>query len=154
MTVANKTDRRKLVETQVVLSKVVWFDATTKTEFCRADVAEMSEAMQMQLAQYGLKQIVADVVAGVDGGDAKMAGMARAVEQAKMNQWPRRAPAEGSLERAIGLLMMAQGCGRDAARALLGLAAEGDASGVNDLTVESSFAETVAPKAKRVKVVA
>lgn len=126
MAVVNKTDRKKLVSTEVLAdgATCVWFDARTGGEFARIDLTECTSDMQTRLAMYGLKQIVADIVSGLDGPDAKIKGMAGAVAMIEAGQWPRRAPAEGSLDRAIAMLMQAQGIDRGAARAMLGLGDE------------------------------
>lgn len=122
MATVNKTDRKKLVSTEVLRGReLVFFDTRTNGEFARLNVAILSDDVQAQLMVYGAKQIVSDVVAGLDGADAKVEGMAAAVDALRGGAWPRRKPAEGSLDRAIDLLMMTQGIDRDAARALLGL---------------------------------
>jgi hypothetical protein len=123
MTTVNKTDRKKLVSTSVVENKVIWHDARTGGEFARLNIDELDGKIREQLIMYGLKQIVADIVAGVDGADAKIVGMGKAVDSLVQGQWPRRT-SERSLEGPIAMLMDAQGIDRRAARAMLGLDAE------------------------------
>lgn len=123
MTTINKTERKKLVSTSVVGSQVIWHDARDGGEFARLSIENLDADVTDKLIVYGLKQIVADIVAGVDGADAKVKGMAAAVESIRRGVWPSRA-SEKSLEGPIAMLMAAQGCDRAAARAMLGLAPE------------------------------
>lgn len=123
MATVNKSDRKKMVSTQVVGSVVVFHNAQTEAEITRIDVAGLSEAMQLALMVYGAKQIVADVVSAVDGIDAKSGGMARATDALRAGMWPRRPSAPASMEPAILMIMAAQGCDRAAAMAMLGLSA-------------------------------
>ena len=123
MTTINKTERKKRVSTTVVGSQVVWHDTRDGGEFARLDTATLSETITRQLVVYGLKQIVADIVAGVDGADGKVKGMAAAITSVQSGAWPSRT-SEKSLEGPIAMLMKAQGCTREAARGMLGLAPE------------------------------
>lgn len=126
MATVNKTDRKKLVATQVVGETVViFFDTRTGAEFNRLDIVSLTPTMRDKLMVYGAKQIVADIVAGVEGPDAKIKGMSKSVDALVAGQWPARA-SERSPEGAIAMLMSAQGCTRAAARALLGLAVENE----------------------------
>ena len=124
MATVNKTERKKMVSTEVVGTQVVWFDARDGSEFGRVDLDTLAFTIAQQLKQYGIKQIVADIVATATSPDDKIKGMRGAIDQINAGQWPRRAPAEGSLTRAIDMLMAAQGITRGAARAMLGLGEE------------------------------
>jgi hypothetical protein len=123
MTTVNKTERKKLVQANVVGSQLVWHDMRTEGEFARLDTAQLDADIVAKLVVYGCKQIVADIVAGLDGADAKVNGMIRAITSLQNGVWPSRS-AEKSLEGPISMIMAAQGCDRAAARALLGLTAE------------------------------
>ena len=122
--IANKTDRKKVVSTNVFGSTVTFHRAESGEEFARLDVRALPEGIVDQLLIYGAKQIVADVVAGVDGVDKKIDGMAAAVASQGSGVWPRRASAPATLEPAIGALMANMGITREKAREMLGLDAE------------------------------
>ena len=121
MATVNKSDRKKMVSTQIVGSLVVFHNAQTEAEITRLDVAGLSEAMQLALMIYGAKQIVSDVVSVVDGIDAKQRGMVSATEALRAGSWPRRPSAPASMEPAILMIMAAQKCDRATALATLGL---------------------------------
>ena len=123
MAIVNKTDRKKLASTSVIGALVIWHDVRDGAEFARLDISKLDDPIRDQLCIYGVKQITADIVAGIDGSDAKIKGMAGAVDALIAGQWPRRASV-ASLEGPIAMLMKAQGIDRNAARELLGLDAE------------------------------
>ena len=123
MAIVNKTDRKNLASTSVVGALVIWHDVRDGGEFARLDVSSLDDQIRDQLCIYGAKQITADIVAGVDGADAKVKGMAGAVDSLRAGQWPRRTSL-ASLEGPIAMLMKAQGIDRNAARELLGLGTE------------------------------
>lgn len=120
MATVNKSDRKKLINTQVIDALVVFQRADTGEEICRIDTDGVNGAMQTALMVYGAKQIVSDIVAALDGLDEKAAGMVRACDALRAGQWPRRA-SQASVEPAIAMLMTAQGISREAALKLLGL---------------------------------
>lgn len=128
-TIENKTDRKKLISTEVLpnsstgLATVLVFHRTdTGAEITRLDIARLTDVTQLLI--YGAKQICSDVVAGVDDADKKCAGIAAAVAALDAGTWPRRASAPATLEPAIAMIMKAQGCDRAAARKLLGMLPE------------------------------
>jgi hypothetical protein len=120
MATVNKSDRKKLITTQVIGPLVVFMRADTGEEITRLDTDDVSGEMQEALMVYGTKQIVSDIVASLDGIDDKASGMVKACDQLRAGAWPRRA-SQASVEPAIAMLMAAQGITRDAALKLLGL---------------------------------
>lgn len=120
MATVNKSDRKKLINTQVIGALVVFARADTGEEICRVNVDDVSSDIGLALRVYGAKQIVADIVSQADGIEAKAKGMAAACDALASGQWPRRVSA-ASLEPAIAMLMTAQGISREAAMELLGL---------------------------------
>jgi len=121
MATVNKSDRKKLITTQVVGPLVVFARADTEEEICRINVDGVSDEMRLALAVYGAKQIVADVVSAADGIEAKAKGMSSACDALRAGQWPRRA-SMASIEPAILMLMTAQGITRAVALKMLGVA--------------------------------
>lgn len=122
--VNNKTDRKKVVATNVFGSTVTFHRAETGEEFARLDVRTLPDSIVDQLLIYGAKQIAADVVAGVDGAEKKIEGMTAAIAALGCGQWPRRAAAPATLEPAIAALMANMAISRQKAREMLGLAPE------------------------------
>lgn len=120
MATVNKSDRKKLINTQVIGGIVVFARADTGEEITRINTDMVSSEMQLALMVYGAKQIVADVVSQADGIDAKAKGMSAACDALRAGQWPRRI-SMASMEPAIAMIMAAQGCDRAKALALLGL---------------------------------
>jgi hypothetical protein len=123
MATINKTERKKLVSTSVVGAAVIWHDMRDGGEFARVNIDQLDGPIRDKLIVYGLKQIVADIVAGVGGADGKVKGMAAAITSIEQGVWPSRA-SERSLEGPIAMLMAVQGCDRAVARAMLGLTGE------------------------------
>lgn len=120
MATVNKSDRKKLINTQVIGGIVVFARADTGEEITRINTDMVSSKMQLALMVYGAKQIVADVVSQADGIEAKAKGMSAACDALRAGQWPRRI-SMASMEPAIAMIMAAQGCDRAKALALLGL---------------------------------
>lgn len=120
MATVNKSDRKKLISTQVIGGIVVFARADTGEEISRINIDVVSSDMQLALMVYGAKQIVADVVSQADGIEAKAKGMSAACDALRAGQWPRRI-SMASMEPAIAMIMAAQGCDRAKALALLGL---------------------------------
>lgn len=120
MATVNKSDRKKLINTQVIGGLVVFARADTGEEITRINTDTVSSEMQLALMVYGAKQIVADVVSQADGIEAKAKGMSAACDALRAGQWPRRI-SMASMEPAIAMIMAAQGCDRAKALALLGL---------------------------------
>lgn len=120
MATVNKSDRKKLINTQVIGGIVVFARADTGEEITRINTDTVSSEMQLALMVYGAKQIVADVVSQADGIEAKAKGMSAACDALRAGQWPRRI-SMASMEPAIAMIMAAQGCDRAKALALLGL---------------------------------
>lgn len=120
MATVNKSDRKKLINTQVIGGIVVFARADTGEEITRINTDMVSSEMQLALMVYGAKQIVADVVSQADGIEAKAKGMSAACDALRAGQWPRRI-SMASMEPAIAMIMAAQGCDRAKALALLGL---------------------------------
>ena len=120
MATVNKSDRKKLINTQVIGALVVFQRADTGEELCRVNTDNVSADMQLALMTYGAKQIVSDIVSAADGIDDKAKGMAAACDALRAGVWPRRA-SQASVEPAIAMLMAAQGITREAALKLLGL---------------------------------
>lgn len=123
-TIVNKTDRVKLVSTQVVESTVIFHRTDTQAEFARIDVAACTGDMKRALLVYGAKQVCSDIAAGIDNADKKIEAIAAAVASLGAGTWPRRASAPASLEPAIAMIMAAQKCDRAQARQLLGMLPE------------------------------
>lgn len=120
MATVNKSDRKKLINTQVIGGIVVFARADTGEEISRINTDAVSSDMQLALMVYGAKQIVADVVSQADGIEAKAKGMSAACDALRAGQWPRRI-SMASMEPAIAMIMAAQGCDRAKALSLLGL---------------------------------
>ena len=120
MATVNKSDRKKLINTQVIGGIVVFARADTGEEITRINTDMVSSEMQLALMVYGAKQIVADVVSQADGIEAKAKGMSAACDALRAGQWPRRI-SMASMEPAIAMIMAAQSCDRAKALALLGL---------------------------------
>ena len=120
MATVNKSDRKKLINTQVIGALVVFARADTGEEIARLNVDNVSADMGLALRVYGAKQIVADVVSQADGIDAKAKGMSAACDALNNGNWPRRV-SMASMEPAIAMIMAAQGCDRAKALSLLGL---------------------------------
>lgn len=120
MATVNKSDRKKLINTQVIGALVVFQRADTGEEICRIDTDTVSGAMQTALMVYGAKQIVSDIVAALDGIDEKAAGMVRACDALRAGAWPRRA-SQASMEPAIAHIMAHNGWSREKALEILGL---------------------------------
>lgn len=117
-----KSERKQLVKTSVVGGHVVVFHrADTGEEIGRVDAQGLDEALATQCAVYGIKQVVSDVVAQLDGQD-KFDGIQRGCDALNAGAWPRRAPTAGSMEGAITALMVNMKVGRDEAARMLGLA--------------------------------
>lgn len=123
MATVNKSDRKKLISTQVVGSKLVWHRVETGEEMCRLDICALTPNIVSQLLVYGAKQIAADVVAAADG-ENKFAGIRAAVAALGAGQWPRRPSAPTSMEAAISALIVNMGISREKAREMLGLPQE------------------------------
>lgn len=119
MATVNKSDRKKLIKTEVFGGVVVFQRADTGEEFTRLDVDDLAETVITQLMTYGAKQIIADVVASLDGVDDKVKGMQRAVEALQAGQWPRRT-SEVSVDKAAETLAASMGISVDALKAMLG----------------------------------
>jgi hypothetical protein len=109
MATVNKSDRKKLVGTQIVGTKVVFMRADTGEEIGRVDVATLTDNMTQQTLIYGVKQIVSDVVAGAEGIEAKVAGMSAAIASLGSGNWPRRPSAPVDMEKTIVTLMATLG---------------------------------------------
>jgi hypothetical protein len=120
MATVNKSDRKKLINTQVIGALVVFARADTGEEICRLNVDNVDDEMGLALRVYGAKQIISDIVSQSDGIEAKAKGMSAACDALRAGQWPRRA-SQASVEPAIMMLMAAQGITREAALKLLGL---------------------------------
>ena len=124
MAVKNKSDRKKLISTQVVETVLVFHRTDTGAEIARIDVRGLPTAIIAPTLVYGIKQIASDVVAGVEDVEKKIAGIAAAVSAIGAGQWPRRAAAPATMEPAIAAIMATQKCSRTQARAMLGLGAD------------------------------
>lgn len=109
MVTVNKSDRKKLVGTQVIGGVVVFHRADTGEEIGRVDTTALTPAMVQSTLVYGTKQIVSDVVAGADGIEAKINGMKAAIASLGAGTWPRREGAPASMEKAIVTMMAALG---------------------------------------------
>ena len=107
----NKSDRKKLIKTQVIGQTIVFFRADTEAEIARTDTESFPAELQQQGLIYGVKQIVADVNAGEEGED-KFTGIARACEQLDRGLWPTRPKAPVSLESVIASIMELTGKSR------------------------------------------
>jgi len=120
MATVNKSDRKKLIATQVIGALVVFQRADTGEEITRVDVDALSGEMQLALMTYGAKQIVSDIVAALDGMDDKAVGMTKACDSLRAGVWPRRA-SQASMEPAIAHIMAHNGWSREKALEILGL---------------------------------
>lgn len=120
MATVNKSDRKKMIGTTVLDSRVVFNRCDTGEEFGRIDVDRLNDEMRLALMIYGAKQIIADVVSGAEGIDDKIKGMTAAITALEGGSWPRRASA-ANMEPAIQMIMAAQKCTREAALAILGM---------------------------------
>lgn len=121
MATVNKSDRKKLVGTQILGSVIVFQRMDTGEEFARLDTAELAEDVTSATLIYGAKQIVADIVASADGAEAKVAGMIAAIDSLKAGVWPRRQGAPVSMDKAIETMMKALGETEAQVRARLGM---------------------------------
>ena len=123
MATVNKSDRKKLVSTQTVGTVLVWHRVDTGEELCRVDSAALDVDIVEQLIIYGMKQIVADVAANVDG-EERFNTIKSGAAAIGCGQWPRRAAAPASMEPALTALMVNMGITRAKAREMLGMAVE------------------------------
>lgn len=123
MATVAKSDRKKLVSTQVDGAKLIWHRVDSGAEIGRLDVTTLTKEMKLALMQYGAKQIVADVVSAAEG-EAKFNGMAAGIAALGAGTWPRRPSAPSTMEPAIAALMANLGCDRAKAREMLGLDVE------------------------------
>ena len=117
-----KSDRKQLVKTQTIGTLVVFHRADTGEEIGRVDGADLTEDMQTACATYGIKQIVSDVVAQLDGQD-KFDGITRGCDALNAGAWPRRAPTSSAMEAAVTALMVNMKIDRAEACRMLGLPA-------------------------------
>lgn len=101
-----KSDRKKLVSTQVVGATIIMHRVDTGAELGRIDTRALTEAMRDQTLIYGAKQIVSDVNAQLEG-EAKFEGISRAIAALGSGTWPARTSAPMNMETAI-LTLMAQ----------------------------------------------
>ena len=124
MATVNKSDRKQLVGTSIVRDSIVVFARKdTGEEFARVDVMALTPEMQLQCMLYGVKQVVSDIVSTADGLEAKIDGMKAAVAAIGSGNWPRRASAPVSTDKAVETLMKALGETREQVMARLGLTA-------------------------------
>ena len=122
MATVNKSDRKKLIGTQVVGNIVVFHRVSTGEEIGRVDTGMMGGEILAQTLAYGVKQIVSDIVASADGIEEKCAGMRTAIASLGAGTWPRRAGAPASMDKAIETMMRALGETREQVCARLGIA--------------------------------
>ena len=101
-----KSDRKKLVSTQVIGTTVIMHRVDTSAELGRIDVRALTDVIRDQTLIYGVKQIVSDVNAQLEG-EAKFEGISRAIAALGSGTWPARTAAPMNMEAAI-LTLMAQ----------------------------------------------
>lgn len=109
MATVNKSDRKKLVGTQIIGSVVVFQRVDTGEEIGRVDSGALAGVALEQTLVYGVKQIVSDIVASADGLEAKITGMQGAIASLNEGQWPRRLAAPVDMNKAIETMMKALG---------------------------------------------
>jgi chemotaxis receptor (MCP) glutamine deamidase CheD len=109
MATVNKSDRKKLVSTQIIGSVVVFHRCDTEAEIGRVDTAMLEGDILQKTLVYGIKQIVSDIVAAADGIDAKVAGMAQAIKKVNLGEWPRREASVGNVDKALEVMAKALG---------------------------------------------
>lgn len=100
---APKSDRKKLVSTQLLANKIlVWHKEADKSELFRLDLAGLVPTVIDALVHYGAKQIVADIGASLEG-QARLDAMGKAVASLGAGAWPRREsqPAVVTLDTAL-----------------------------------------------------
>ena len=120
MATANKSERKKLIQTQVVDGVVIFQRADTGEEFTRLDTEGLDPAILEQLVVYGAKQVISDVVASLEGLDAKMEGMQKAVASLENGAWPKRT-SEVSIDKAAETLAAKLGISVEALKKQLGV---------------------------------
>jgi hypothetical protein len=109
MTIVNKTERKKLVGTQVVGDVVVFMRVDTGEEIGRLDTSALTTDMQRATLTYGTKQIISDIGAGTDDIETRIATMQRGIASLGSGSWPRRESAPASMEKAIITMMATLG---------------------------------------------
>jgi len=121
MATTNKTDRKKLVKTQIVGGTVVFQRADTGAEFARVDTTDLSADMVRATLVYGVKQIVSDVAADATGIDERVTAMGDAVKQLTGGTWPRR-QSEANVDKAAETLALSMGITVDKLKEMLNTA--------------------------------
>ena len=119
MATANKSDRKKLIATEVYGGTVVFQRVDSGEEFGRVSMDDLGVDIQRQLMVYGAKQVIADVVASADGIEAKVRGMQAAIASLENGAWPKRT-SEVSIDKAAETLAASMGITVDQLKAMLG----------------------------------
>lgn len=119
-----KTERRKLFTTEVIGTRIVWFNAETEEELARLDTKTLTPAMELSALTYGVIQVVADRMATATTAEEKIHRLCRNVAALGSGQWPTNSDPTKGQEATIAVLMDTLGLTRAAARAALKLPAE------------------------------
>lgn len=117
-TIVNKTDRKKLISTEVIGNVVVWHRTDTGEEINRLDILTLTDVSKLII--YGAKQVCSDVVANESDADKKCAGISKAVDALRAGGWPKR-ESTANVDNAVALIMSRMGITRAKACEMLGI---------------------------------